>query len=65
MMYIIKGIRHVLTLSDLSIELDNIQAAIWHVHVKLLFLSLHYLIWILRLIKSMIELINFMMHHFL
>ena len=38
---------------------------IWPFHFKLLFLSLHFVNWILRLINSMIELIDFMMQHFL
>ena len=46
------------THSDLSITLNN-QAAIWHFLVKLLFLSLHFIIWILKLINSLIELIDF------
>ena len=46
------------------------QAIIWPMQYNLCastcgVLSLHFVIWILRLIKSMIELIDFMMQHFL
>ena len=56
--------KHVLTVSELSIILKHSGR---HMALSRLvtFLYLYFVIWILRLINSMIELIDFMMQHFL
>ena len=55
---------HVITLSDLIITLKQ-SGPLWYFNVLLLFLFLHFIIWVLRLIKSMVELVDFMMKQFL
>ena len=58
--------KHVLTLSELSIILKHSgrHMALSRL-VTLSIIYLHFVIWILRLINSMIELIDFMMQQFL
>ena len=43
----------------------NTLTAILHVHVKFFFLCHHIVVWVLRLINYMIELIDFMVQRFL
>ena len=54
--------KHVLTLSDLSITFKHSGQ---YIALSRLVTYLHFVIWILRIINSMIELINLMMQHFL